>query len=121
MKNALDERFGGTLELIVLVIKQEKFLDEILTGFVDIGIRGATVVGGRGMGQVLSSDVPIFAGLKDMLPGAEFDTHMVFSVADSGQVEKAMALVKEVCGDCEKDGIGVLFTVPVGRFMGIKG
>ncbi|OQA59779.1 MAG: hypothetical protein BWY40_01097 [bacterium ADurb.Bin270] len=109
------------MELIVLVIKQAKFLDEILTGFVDIGIRGATVVGGRGMGQVLSSDVPIFASLKDMLPGLDFDTHMVFSVADREQVEKAMALVKEVCGDCDEDGIGVLFTLPVGRFMPIKG
>ena len=109
------------MELIVLVIKQAKFLDEILTGFVDIGIRGATVVGGRGMGQVLSSDVPIFASLKDMLLGLEFDTHMVFSVADREQVEKAMALVKEVCGDCDEDGIGVLFTLPVGRFMPIKG
>lgn len=106
------------MELIVLVIKQTRFLDEILTGFVDIGIHGATVIDSRGMGQILTAEVPIFAGLRDLMPGGNIGSHMIMSVADEEHVEKAMALVGEICGDFEVDGTGVFFTVPLNRFVG---
>ena len=105
------------MELFILVIKQTRFLDDILTGFVDIGIRGATVVDSRGMGQILAAEVPIFAGLKDLMPGGNIGNHMVFSVMDEKQVDKAIALVDEVCGDFRSEGAGVIFTLPIKRFV----
>ena len=109
------------MELIVLIIKHTLFLDDILTGFVDIGIKGATVIDSRGMGQILTAEGPIFAGLRDLMPGGNIGNHMILSVADEDQVEKVVRLVKEICGDFEEEGMGVLFTLPVGRFIGLKG
>lgn len=113
---------GVGVELIVLVIKRTRFLDDILTGFVDIGIRGATVIDSRGMGQILTAEVPIFAGLRDLMPGGNIGNHMILSVAEEEQVDKAINLVREICGDFQEEGTGVFFTLPVKRFVGqLKG
>lgn len=106
------------MELLVLVIKQTRFLDDILTGFVDIGIKGATVVDCRGMGQILMADVPIFSGLRDLMPGGNIGSHMIFSVADEEKIDKAVDLVEEIYSNLEEEGMGVLFTLPVKRFRG---
>ena len=50
-----------TMQLLVAVINHEECVEEIVAGFVEIGITGATIVESRGMGRVLSRDVPIFA------------------------------------------------------------
>lgn len=106
------------MELFVLVVKETRYLDDILTGFVDIGVQGATVIDSRGMGQILTAEVPIFAGLRDLMPGGHIGSHVILSVMDEEQVDKAVALVEEVCGSFAEEGIGVVFTVPVKRFYG---
>jgi nitrogen regulatory protein P-II 1 len=109
------------VELFVLVVKETRFLDDILTGFVDIGVHGATVVDSRGMGQILTAEVPIFAGLRDLMPGGNIGSHLILSVMDEKQVDKAIQLVEETCGSFSEEGIGVIFTVPVRRFYGYSG
>lgn len=106
------------MELLIIIIKQTQYLDDILTGFVDIGIHGATVIDCRGMGQILTADVPIFAGLKDLMPGGNIGNYMIISVVESAQVEKAVELVTEVCGNLEEQGAGIAFTVPIKNIYG---
>jgi nitrogen regulatory protein PII len=107
------------MELLVIIIKQTQFLDDILTGFVDIGIRGATVIDTRGMGQILTANVPIFAGLKDLMPGGNIGNYMIMSVVRSEQVAKAIDLIREIC-DLGAEGAGVAFTVPVSNVFGLE-
>ena len=107
------------MELLVIIIKQTQYLDDILTGFVDIGIGGATVVDSRGMGQILTANVPIFAGLKDLMPGGAIGNYMIVSVIESEKVETALQLVNEVCGDIEQEGAGIAFTIPVSKVFGL--
>ncbi len=106
------------MELLVVIMKQTQFLDDILTGFVDIGIQGATVVDSRGMGQILTANVPIFAGLKDLMPGGNIGNYTILSVVQPGQVEKAVELIREIC-DLGEEGVGFAFTVPVNRVFGL--
>ncbi len=105
------------MELLVLIIKQSRFLDDILMGFLDIGINGATVVDCRGMGQILAAEVPIFAGLKDLMPGGNIGNHMILSMAEKNKIDKAISLIEEICGDFRKNELGVLFTMPISRFI----
>ncbi len=108
------------MQLMVLIIKQTRLLDDILTGFVDIGIRGASVVDSRGMGQILTAEVPIFTGLRDLMPGGNIGNHMIMSVVDDDIVDMAITLVEEICGNFEEEGTGVFFTLPVSRFHGFS-
>ena len=46
------------MHLLVAVINAPEKLDAILAGFVELGVRGATVLHSEGMGRVLSHDIP---------------------------------------------------------------
>ena len=109
---------GTDNELLVCIVKDHHQVEEILTGFLELGIRGATVVDGRGMGQILSTDVPIFAGFRNLFPGGSSGTYVILSVVEEGRIEDATALVNEVCEDLEKAGAGFVFSVPVNHVRG---
>ena len=107
------------MQLLVAVINHEEKVDDVLAGFVELGITGATVVGSEGMGHVLSHDVPIFAGVRALSQRSRPTNQTVFSVIDDALVEAAIALIQDVCGDLDSPGAGIVFTVPVSRVVGL--
>src|SRR5215210_2739677 len=106
------------MQLLVAVINQEECVDDVLAGFVEIGITGATIVDSRGMGRVLSHDVPIFAGLRSLNARSRAENRTLFCVADDAKIDAAIAMIQEVCGSLDRPGAGIVFTVPVGRVVG---
>lgn len=109
------------LEMLLCVVKDYRQLDMILEGFLELGISGATVLDARGMAQVLSADVPIFAGLSSLFPGGGSDSHVIMSVLDSDRIEEVSRLIEDVCGDFSAPGSGILFSLPVLRVRGLAG
>jgi nitrogen regulatory protein P-II 1 len=108
------------MQLLIAVINQEEKLDQILAGFLELGITGATVIRSEGMGRVLSHDVPIFAGLQTLFARARPQNQTIFSVIrDDAKVLGAIALLQEVCGNLEDPATGIAFTVPVGQVFGL--
>jgi nitrogen regulatory protein PII len=110
---------GQAFELLVIVVKDHRQVEEILTGFLELGIRGATVADVRGMGQIISSEIPIFAGFRSLFPGWGADTYMILSVIEAGTRQRAIEAVREVCGDFDTPGSGILFTVPISYAKGL--
>lgn len=108
------------MELLIAVINQEDRLDDILSGFLELGITGATVIDSEGMGHVLSHDIPIFAGLQTLISRARPQNQTIFSVIDDdAKVEGAIALLQEICGDLDNPATGIVFTIPVNRVTGL--
>lgn len=108
------------MQLLIAVINQEDRLDDILSGFLELGITGATVIDSEGMGHVLSHDIPIFAGLQTLISRARPQNQTLFSVIDSdAKVDGAIALLQEICGDLSDPATGIVFTVPVSRVAGL--
>jgi len=108
------------MELLIAVINQEDRLDDILSGFLELGITGATVIDSEGMGHVLSHDIPIFAGLQTLISRARPRNQTIFSVIDSDEkVDGAIALLQEICGDLDNPATGIVFTIPVSRVTGL--
>jgi len=108
------------MQLLVAVLNDPDRLDEILRGFYEIGIRGATVLHSEGMGRVLSHDIPSFAGLQDLVANSRPQNRTLFSVIDDpALVEPALALLQEVCGRFTDPATGIAFVVPVTRFIGL--
>ena len=83
------------------------------------GLRGATVIDSRGMGSILGNEVPIFAGFRTLFPGGGAGTYAILSVVSEEQVDDAISMADEVCGDLDRPGTGFIFTVPVGRMKGL--
>ncbi|HEX5725753.1 MAG TPA: P-II family nitrogen regulator [Longimicrobiaceae bacterium] len=108
------------MQLLVAVINQEEKLEEILAGFMELGVTGATLIHSEGMGRLLASEVPIFAGVEALSAHTRPRNQTLFSVIDDdAKVERVIALLQEVCGGLEQPGTGFVFTVPVTRVVGL--
>ena len=111
--------FALQMELLVIVVKDHRTVEEILTGFLELGIRGATVADVRGMGQIISMEIPIFTGFKSLFPGWGADTYMILSVVDKSARQKALELAREITGNFESPGSGIVFAVPLSHAEGL--
>jgi hypothetical protein len=108
------------VELLIVVINDVDRVDEVLAGFLEIGITGATVIDSEGMGRVLSHDIPIFAGLQTLISRSRPQNQTLFSVIDEQEkVEQAIALLQDVCGRFDDPATGIAMTVPVTRVVGL--
>ncbi|HEX6368839.1 MAG TPA: hypothetical protein VF006_07900 [Longimicrobium sp.] len=108
------------MQLLIAVINQEERMEEILSGFLEIGITGATLINTEGMGRLLSSEVPIFAGLQALAGRTRPRNQTLFSVIDDDKVDAALALLQEVVGDFATPATGIVVTLPVNRVLGLK-
>jgi nitrogen regulatory protein PII len=108
------------MELLVCVINREEMLDGILSGFLDLGVTGATVIRSEGMGRIVSQGIPVIAGLKELRSRSRPHNTTIFSVVDSKQkADAAVAMIEGKLGDLEDPGTGIVFTVPVTRVAGL--
>ena len=108
------------MQLLIAVINQEEKLDEILSGLVELGVTGATIINSEGMGRVLSHDIPIFAGLEALASRSRPQNQTIFSVIrEDEKVEGVIRLLQEICGNLEDPATGIVFTIPVTRVVGL--
>jgi nitrogen regulatory protein PII len=109
------------VQLLIAVINQQEKLDEILSGLVELGVTGATILNSEGMGRVLTHEIPIFAGLAALASRSRPQNQTLFSVIrEDDKVDAVIALLQEVCGDFDDPATGIVFTVPVSRVVGLK-
>ncbi len=105
---------------LFLVLNETDYLDEILARFVDVGVRGATILDSQGMGGALTAarkkDPSLFAPFKVLFEGARPYNKTIFTVLENEElVERAVAAVKDVLGDPPRPGVGLMFSLPIGN------
>ncbi len=105
--------------LLVAVINDPEKLDEILSGFLELGVTGATIINSEGMGRLLSHDIPIFAGLQTLISGSRPQNRTIFSVVPEDLVDASLDLLQEVCGNLASPATGIVFVLPVERVVGL--
>jgi nitrogen regulatory protein P-II 1 len=107
------------MRLLVAVIHDPEKLDEILSGFIEIGITGATVLNSEGMGSVLSHHIPIFAGLQTLVSGSRPLNRLILSIISEDKVDPVIELLRDASGDLDKPATGIAFTLPVEAVFGL--
>lgn len=107
------------MQLLIAVVNDPEKVDEILSGFLEIGITGATIINSEGMGRVLSHDIPIFAGLQTLISRSRPQNRTILSVVEDEKVDPAIALLQEVCGELATPATGIAFTIPLDRVVGL--
>ncbi len=105
--------------LVVIVLNREEFLDELLEGFLELDVRGATVIDSVGMGQIISHDIPIFGGLRSLMTGARPDNKTILTVVNEDKVLPIVETFEQVCGSLDEPGIGLVFALPVEFVKGL--
>lgn len=108
------------MQLLVAVVNETEKLDEILSGFLELGITGATIINSEGMGRVLTHDIPIFAGLQTLIARSRPQNQTIFSVIkEEEKLTGALALLQEICGNFDDPATGIAFTIPVNQVVGL--
>jgi nitrogen regulatory protein P-II 1 len=108
------------MKLLVLFLNKVEKLEEVLEGYVEIGITGATVLDSVGMGHILCEEVPIFAGLRFMFAGAKPHNKTIFSVIKDEKEDEVIGLLQKILGDLNRTGTGIVFTFSLDRVEGFK-
>lgn len=107
------------MQLLIAVVNDPEKVDEILSGFLELGITGATILSSEGMGKLLSHDIPIFAGLQTLIGGSRPQNRTIFSALPDDQVDPVLALLQDVCGNLSAPATGIAFTLPVSKVVGL--
>ncbi len=106
-------------KLAILIIDDPALVDDVITGFLDIGLRGATVIDSQGMGQIVRQEMPIFTGLTSLF-GSQTGSRVVLAVIAAEQAEAVFALAKEVGQMADEPRAVICFTLPIDRVQGLK-
>jgi nitrogen regulatory protein P-II 1 len=108
------------MKLLILILNKVEKLEEVLEGFIEIGITGATVIESSGMGHIIADEVPIFLGLRFMFTGAKAHNKTIFSVINDEKEKPVIKLLKKILGNLNEPGTGIVFTLPIDKVEGLK-
>jgi hypothetical protein len=108
--------------LLILVLYDENYVREILRKFVEIDVRGATLINSEGMALVVSNEIPIFSSLRHMISGEneKSNNFTIFSAIKTEEtLNKAVETVLNIVKDIDKPGTGIMVVLPVLKIYGL--
>lgn len=112
------------MKLLFYIMVKTDLLDEVLAELAKNDVHGATVVGGRGMAKLLSSnhdedELPFLGTVRAFLQ-PEHEQHDVLLIAlPEAKVPVAISAIEAIVGDLTLKNNGVAFTVPVDYSKGL--
>ncbi len=108
------------MKVMIFILNKEELLEEILEVFLELNISGATILDSVGMGSILTRDVPIFAGFKNLMEGSRPANKTIITIVPDELVEKTVKAIEQVVGSLDEPGNGVVFVLPVEAVYGLR-
>ena len=107
------------MKLLVIILNQENYLDDILSSMVEVGILGATVIDSTRITDILARDIPIFAGLRQINGSGRIYNKVILGlIEEEGMLKELVTILKGQEIDFDSPGIGALFTLSVEEVHG---
>ena len=117
----IQERKYTEMQLLVVILKNEKLLDDILKKLAEEGVKGGTILSGKGMGEELMNmeDIPMFATLRRLMKDEDREAvHVAMFVIRDEQVVEARETVKQMV-NLKEPNTGIMFVVPITYVEGL--
>ena len=94
------------MRLLVAILHREDLLDEVLSALVELEESDAVVVESRSGLELLERDLPIFAGLRSLVPsGIDFSGLVICLIENDRRAAEALATIRGLAGiRTETDG-----------------
>jgi len=103
--------------LLISVINSEEILNELLTTWLDIGVTGATIIESMDSLQLISRNIPIFAGFRALTDGGTLHNKTLFAAIENKKIlDMATACLETLCNNTGKSSLGVYFVIPMTDF-----
>ncbi|MFU2157716.1 MULTISPECIES: hypothetical protein [Caldisericum] len=109
--------------LLVIVLNKTEKINKILERFIEVDVRGATIIDSIGMGRTLEPEVSTFSTLLEIFnvgSGRYPENKTIFTVIkEEKTLREAQRVVKEELNDFKEPGTGIMFVIPVIDFVGL--
>jgi hypothetical protein len=106
------------MELMVIVLNKEEYLETILSALAELEISDAIIQDGERLGDFLAHEVPIFAGLRQMVGEKRIACKVILSLIDQKDfLPKFNKLLTEEKIDFTQEGVGSIVIVPVNKVI----
>ncbi|MCI4463106.1 MAG: hypothetical protein JHC30_02930 [Caldisericum sp.] len=109
--------------LLVIVLNKTEKINKILERFLEVDVRGATIIDSIGMGRTLEPEVSTFSTLLEIFnvgSGRYPENKTIFTVIkEEKTLREAQRVVREELNDFKEPGTGIMFVVPVIDFVGL--
>ncbi|MFH1778137.1 MAG: hypothetical protein ABH952_11340 [Candidatus Omnitrophota bacterium] len=110
------------MKLLIIILNKEDYLEKLISLLVEAGISGATISDSEGIGHYLAYEVPIFAGLRQLMGEGKTINKTILTVLDDEKIfSKFKALLIEENIDFTRPGVGIIVTVQVNEVIKSKG
>lgn len=112
------------MNVLFIVLNKMEYLEDILDRFVDLGVKGATILDSQGMGSAITNSGqgshPFFGQIRLFIDNAKPYNKTIFTVIeDEALLYQTVEAVKSILGDIMEPGVGMMFTIPVGNVYGM--
>lgn len=85
------------MRLLVAVLHREDLLDDVLSALVELEEPDSVVVESRSGLELLERDLPIFAGLRSLIPsGIDFSSLVICLIEDDGRANEAVTIIRDL-------------------------
>lgn len=109
------------MQLLILILKHKEQMTEVLRSLVNIGIKGGTMLEGKGMAQSLEKmeELPTFGILRHLSNEGLEGSHVMLLVVDDEQALRARQEIKKLV-DLTVPNSGIMFSIPLTYVEGLK-
>ena len=111
--------------MILLVLNNPDYLDDVLTAWENAGVSGITVLPSTGLGRIrqkdgLRDDVPLIPGLEDFYHHESDISHTLFTLVDTKEITQIVVNETEkIIGNLDEPGNGILVVLPTIEIHGL--
>jgi len=113
------------MSLILFVLNDPDHLQAVLAAWERTGVGGVTVLPSTGLGRIrqkqgLREDFPLLPGLEDFYRHDADTSHTLFTIVDTDEmVQKVVQATRQVVGDLDQPGRGILAVLPTTSVHGL--
>lgn len=110
--------------MILFVLDDPGFLENVLSAWEELGIRGITVLLSTGLGRIrqkrgLMEDMPLFPSLQDLYTHREKLSRTLFTILDDDTlIDRLVETTERIVGKLDDPNTGILIVLPVTRVYG---
>ncbi|PID86841.1 MAG: hypothetical protein CSA11_06435 [Chloroflexi bacterium] len=108
--------------MLIMVLDNSEYLDDVLQAWVDAGVPGVTILESTGVDRVLPREQAgsMFAGFSHIFGASRVGHNTLFAVIESmALAETAVQATEAIIGDMNNPRTGIMFTLPVAKTWGI--
>lgn len=109
------------MELMVVILYKEEYFETILSALAELEVSDAIIQDSERLGDYLAHQVPIFAGLRQMIGEKRVACKTIMALIDQKDfLQKFNKLLAEEKIDFTQNGTGSIAIVPVSKVIKSK-